>query len=110
MFNIIEEGEASIQVYVSQAPISEELKLQTGIQPSQVTKMKVTGTLADTDWRLIRENMISLTELDLSAITNTEIPDEALSNMAYLTKLVLPAKTTSIGNKAFYDNSLMNVT
>ncbi len=109
IFNIIEEGEAAIQVHVNGAPISEELKLQSGIQPSQVTKMRVTGTLADTDWRLIRENMISLTELDLSAITNTEIPAEALSNMAYLTKLILPAKATSIGNKAFYNNSLMIV-
>lgn len=109
VFNIVEESEADITVYVNGSPITEEARLQTGIHPSQIVRMTVTGTLADADWRLIRENFASLTYLDLSAITNTEIPGSALSGMNQLTTLILPTKITKIGYYAFGGNSLMDM-
>ncbi|MDE6041056.1 MAG: leucine-rich repeat domain-containing protein, partial [Muribaculaceae bacterium] len=109
VFNIVEESEADITVYVNGSPITEEARLQTGIHPSQIVRMTVTGTLADADWRLIRENFASLTYLDLSAITNTEIPDNALKEMNQLTTLILPSKITKIGMEAFRGNSLMDM-
>ena len=109
VFNIVEESEADITVYVNGSPITEEARLQTGLHPSQIVRMTVSGTLADADWRLIRENFATLTYLDLSAITNTEIPDNALKEMDQLTTLILPSKTTKIGATAFYGNSLMDM-
>ncbi|MDE6370930.1 MAG: leucine-rich repeat domain-containing protein, partial [Duncaniella sp.] len=109
IFDLVERSSADVVVHVSQAPISEEARLQSGIAPSRIFKMKVTGTLADTDWRLIRENFASLVYLDLSDITNTEIPDLALQNMPQLAELVLPSKLISIGNVAFENNTLMDI-
>lgn len=109
VFNIVEESEADITVYVNGSPITEEARLQSGLHPSQIVRMTVTGTLDYSDWRLIRENFASLISLDLSGITNTYIGDNALQNMEVLTNLVLPSKLKKIGVQAFFSNSLMDV-
>lgn len=108
-FTIVEESESDKTIHVTgETPITEEIRLQSGIMPSRLSKMTVTGTLAPSDFRLIRENMLSLYSLDLSAISNTEIPAEAFKGMTLLTEIILPSGTTSIGDEAFYGCSLMN--
>ena len=109
IFDIVEQSTADVTVHVSQAPIAEEARLQSGIAPSRIVRMKVTGTLAETDWRLIRENFASLISLDLSAITNTEIPSGALQNMPQLVDLVLPKNLVTIESVAFSGNTLMDI-
>lgn len=109
IFDLVERSASDVTVHVSEAPISEEVRLQSGVAPSRVVKMKVTGTLADTDWRLIRENFASLVSLDLSGITNTEIPALALQNMSQLAELILPSKLVTIGDAAFENNNLMDI-
>ncbi len=101
IFNIVEESEAEVSVHVDGVPITEEVRLQSGIMPSLVTKLHVTGTLAESDWRLIRENMVSLISIDLSRITNDEIPDGAFEGKNLLTEIILPRGLKKIGNSAF---------
>ncbi|MCM1406276.1 MAG: leucine-rich repeat domain-containing protein [[Clostridium] fimetarium] len=109
-FNIVEESKSAITIFMSgDYPISEEIRMQAGLMPSTVVKMTVTGHLSDTDFRLIRENMLSLYSLDLSGIDNTTIPERALSEMPNLVELKLPAKLTAIPDYAFFHNKLMDV-
>ncbi|MDE6371320.1 MAG: leucine-rich repeat domain-containing protein [Duncaniella sp.] len=110
IFNILEESESYIQVHVTgDYPVTEEIRVQSGVMPSMVSKMKVTGKLSDSDWRLIRENMVSLISLDLSGISNTVIPADALMGMSLLTELILPVNTTEIGDNAFNGCVLLNM-
>lgn len=109
IFNILEEGESDVVVYCDgTTPITEEIRVQSGIMPSMVTGLTVTGTLSESDWRLIRENMVSLINLDLSSISNTEIPKDGLSNMSLLCTVKLPAKLKKIGDSAFSGCALMD--
>lgn len=108
IFNIVEESEAEISVHVDGVPITEEVRLQSGIMPSLVTKLHVTGTLAEGDWRLIRENMVSLISLDLSRITNDEIPEGAFEGKNLLTEIILPRGIKKIGYSAFEGCSLID--
>lgn len=109
IFNIIEESESNIQVHVTgEYAITEEIRVQSGVMPSMVSKMKVTGKLSDSDWRLIRENMVSLISLDLSGISNTVIPADAFKDMNLLTEIILPANITEIGDNAFYGCTLVD--
>ena len=109
VFNIVEESESDVTVYVDGTfSIAEEVRMQSGIMPSLVTKLRVTGTLADSDWRLINENMVSLISLDLSGISNTEIPDGAFENKDLLAEIILPSQLTKIGNSAFSGCSLLD--
>ncbi len=108
-FNIVEESQCEVTVHVSgQSPIAEEIRLQSGIMPSRVSKLTVTGTLTDADFRLIRENMISLYSLNLAGITNTTLPEGAFENMSLLTEVVLPAGLTAISDRAFKGCTLVD--
>ena len=109
-FNIVEESECEVTVHVTgEAPLAEEIRLQSGIMPSRVSKMTVTGTLSESDFRIIRENMLSLYSLNLAGITNTTLPDGAFSGMTHLTDVVLPSKLTSVSNSAFNGCTLVNI-
>lgn len=108
-FNIVEESQCEVTVHVSgQSPIAEEIRLQSGIMPSRVSKLTVTGTLTDADFRLIRENMISLYSLNLAGITNTTLPEGAFENMSLLTEVVLPTGLTAISDRAFKGCTLVD--
>lgn len=63
--------------------------------------LAVSGTMSDADFRIIRDEMYNLRELDLSSVTLTSLPDHAFSGHATLQKVVLPATCTRIGKAAF---------
>lgn len=75
--------------------------VKLGHMPAKVTKLKVTGTLNDTDYAVMRVNMAKLYSLDLSGITNTSIPTSAFENKTTLLEIILPTNLQSIGNSAF---------
>ncbi|MDE5607992.1 MAG: leucine-rich repeat domain-containing protein [Muribaculaceae bacterium] len=108
--NIIEESSSDIVVYMTgDYPLSEEIRMTTGLMPSCVTKMKVVGPLTQTDLRIINENMVSLLSLDLSEATNIiEIPSNQFSG-SLLTYINLPRYITNIGANAFRDCQLLEI-
>ncbi len=78
--------------------------------PFVITKMKVNGPLSATDLRVIKENMVALTSLDLSDVTNvTALPENQFAG-SLITDIVLPAKLETIGDGAFNECRLLTLT
>ncbi len=68
-------------------------------RPLYVTKLTLTGTLDETDFKVMREIMTSLHTVDISKITN--IADVNFSNHKNLREIYLPEKLVSIPDNAF---------
>lgn len=51
--------------------------------PSSVTQLTITGPMNDADYEWLRDNCINLTKLDLSGVTTTTMPKNALTRAAY---------------------------
>ena len=75
--------------------------IASGIDPSALVALKVTGTMATKDWAFIRNNMPMLEVLDISETDLTSIPEQALREHQKLTTIHLPSTVTTIGNEAF---------
>lgn len=82
------------------API-DDLSQLTPEERIQKTAIALSGTLDEEDYRIIRDEMINLKELDLSSTTITELPDKAFSGQATLATVKLPNTCTRIGKAAF---------
>lgn len=84
-------------------------KVLSGITLTNINALKVTGTLNETDFKYIRENLTALEVLDLSGTNMTVFPNRALafystmglSENTTLKKVVLPEGLETIGNSAF---------
>ena len=93
-------------VNISEGGLSNAL---IGISSSDIPGLKVTGTLNETDFKYIRENLTALEVLDLSGANMTAFPNRALafystmglSENTTLKKVVLPEGLETIGNSAF---------
>ncbi|MDE6786970.1 MAG: leucine-rich repeat protein, partial [Muribaculaceae bacterium] len=107
---IIEEGYTEVEIYLDGTySLAEEIRMQSGYMPAMVTKMMVDGPLSEQDLRVIKENMIALTSLDLSNVTNlTELPYEQFKG-SLLTEVFLPDNLEIIGDRAFEDCSLLKL-
>ena len=107
---IIEEGYTEVYVHLDGTySLAEEIRVQSGYPPAVVTKMKVDGPLTEADLRVIKENMIALTSLDLSEVTNlTEIPAGEFEG-SLLTEVILPPNVETIGDNAFKDCNLLEL-
>lgn len=81
---------------------------------SDVRCLKVTGTLNAADWTTLSNMRSTLWEVDLSGVTNTEIPDNQFkrnnADWQYLNKVVLPSTIKTIGSSAFYNSYITNIT
>ena len=108
--NIIEEESTDVTVYLDGTyTLAEEIRMQSGLMPSRVNKLKVVGPLTEADLRVMKENMVSLRGLDLSDVTNiTKIPDDQFSN-SLLTDIAFPKNIKDIGSNAFYNCRLLKL-
>jgi hypothetical protein len=68
---------------------------------SDVNVLKLTGTLNSTDFIQIRTDMTDLISVDLSEITNTELPNQLFYNRKGLQNIQLPAGLKKIGSECF---------
>ncbi|MDE5921426.1 MAG: leucine-rich repeat domain-containing protein, partial [Paramuribaculum sp.] len=110
-FNIVENKTTTRTVYMSgEYPLAEEIRMQTGEMPGAITRLTVSGPLADDDWTIIRRNLVSCYSLDLSGVSNDEIPAGAFQNNAHLLDIKLPEKTKTIGDDAFNGCINTNIT
>lgn len=66
-----------------------------------MTELTLSGTVTEEDFKIIRDDMLSLTKIDLSATDLTALPDRAFAGMNALAQVVLPATCTRIGKAAF---------
>ena len=89
-------------VNISEGGLSNAL---IGISPSGIHALKVTGTLNETDFKYIRENLTALEVLDLSGTNMTAFPNRGLAfyygNNTTLKEVILPEGLISIEEAAF---------
>ena len=103
--------DVAVSVHVSTPGTLAQEIINAGSRAAVVTKLTVTGTLNEEDYRTMRETASLLYDIDLSGVTDTEMPDGAFSGKSVLKSIVLPESLTSIGNLAFYDcESLTSIT
>lgn len=82
-----------------------------GDKVETASSLEVRGTLAATDWTTLKTMATSnaLVSLDISGVTNTEIPTEAFRGAAKLTAIKLPNNLVTISSKAFYESKLADI-
>lgn len=108
--NIVEESATDVTVYLDgKYTLAEEIRLQSGLMPSRVSKLKVVGPLSDDDLRVIRENMVSLRSLDLSEVGNINAIPDYQFNGSLLTEIILPQYIVRIGDHAFSNCRLLQL-
>lgn len=77
----------------------------SGITLTNINALKVTGTLNETDFKYIRENLTALEVLDLSGTNMTVFPNRGLAfyngDNTTLKEVILPEGLTSIEEAAF---------
>jgi len=77
----------------------------SGITLTNINALKVTGTLNETDFKYIRENLTALEVLDLSGTNMTVFPNRALAfyhgENTTLKEVILPEGLISIEEAAF---------
>lgn len=106
---IIEDGQSEVVIYMTGAPLAEEIRMTSGLMPSSVTKMKVVGSLTANDLSIIKENMKALISLDMSGVTGVKaIPRNQFSG-SLLTDIILPAGLEEIGANAFANCGLLQI-
>ncbi|MBR2244763.1 MAG: leucine-rich repeat protein [Prevotella sp.] len=77
--------------------------IAAGLDPSTLTVLKVTGTMATKDWTYIRNSMPMLEVLDISETDLTSIPEQALKEHQKLTTIHLPLTVTTLDSEAFFN-------
>ncbi len=103
--------DVEVSVHVSTPGTLAQEILNAGSRAAVVTKLTITGTLNEEDYRTMRETASLLYDIDLSGVTDTEMPSSAFSGKSSLKSIVLPESLTSIGRSAFYFcSSLTSIT
>ena len=110
-FNLIEESASTVNVHLDGSmSLATAIYLQSnGTMPSRVTSLTVTGHLTDEDFEIIRQNMFSLTALDISGTDNTVIPAYTFQKFTLLSEMRLPEGLTAVGDYAFHGCSSMRL-
>lgn len=87
-------------ILVNEAGTLSNAIINTGHHPTTINKLIVSGTLNDSDFSALA-SMKLLYSLDLSAITNTSIPNDVFGYKQTLCEIILPENLEIIGNGAF---------
>lgn len=69
---------------------------------TNVRSLKVSGSLNDVDLSTIRERLSNLSEIDMSGVKMTALPDRLFYEHKTLESIILPSSLVSIGEYAFY--------
>lgn len=100
-FHIVETAPTKTVYMTGKYPLSEEIATTTQQMPGSVTSLAIVGPLADDDWNIIKRNLISCYDLDLSGVKNTEIPNEVFKDNKHILSLKLPNGLKTIGASTF---------
>ncbi len=89
-------------------------RLSTQVSASEINHIyaiEIKGEMTTDDFTTLQGknaqlgNFLRLATLDLSGITNIEIPDDAFAGFNNLSEVILPAGLTKIGARAFQNNA-----
>lgn len=104
---IIDPSDELITINVKKEGTLYSRLLAQDIQTSDITRLKLKGTLNSDDLDLVKD-MSNLYELDLLEITNDTLPTDFFKNRTYLTKITLPKALTSIADEMFVSCTHLN--
>lgn len=77
---------------------------------ADVQSLKLHGTLNQNDLNIIQQKLPNLRELDMEDVDIAVIPNRFMYRHGGLSRMVLPANVTTIGDEAFYEtSSLKNI-
>ena len=103
--------DVAVSVHVSTPGTLAQEIINAGSRAAVVTKLTVTGTLNDDDYRTMRETASLLYDINLSGVTDTYMPEDAFRGKSILQSIVLPENLTEIGSVAFSEcSSLTSIT
>lgn len=77
----------------------------TAEQRRTTASLTISGTVSDEDFRIMRDEMVALTSVELRSAELAELPANAFSGMSRLSSVVLPSSLTAIGEGAFLMNT-----
>lgn len=97
---IIEEDEDLIIINVDE-PGTLLSKASDITNPATIGKLKLTGELVKNDWEMLRQRFTSLYYVDLSELSNAEIPQDQFNGKYFLLDIKLPSNLERFGNNAF---------
>lgn len=101
--NIIQEVDEDYVTVNVEQPGMLYSEINKQVSSTKVGKLKVIGKLDDNDWKILKSDKTPmLYSLDLSGISNTEIPKSQFSGKIWLTDILLPDSLEKINNNAFY--------
>lgn len=101
--NIIQEVDEDYVSVNLEQPGTLYTEISKSVSPAKVGKLKITGELGENDWKILKSDKTPmLYSLDLSGISNTEIPKSQFSGKTWLTDIVLPDSIEKINNNSFY--------
>ena len=93
----------SVTVNVNQAGgLWDALEAEGITDFTKVKNLTVRGTLGNSDFLLIKNQMTNLITVDISGTDVTEIPDNTFRDREFLTTVRLPESITNLGSCAFY--------
>jgi hypothetical protein len=100
-FAFIEGDPVEVTLQVGLMGKLEESILKAGLQPKEINFLKVEGKLDAADFKIIRDFMPNLVEVDLTQTNAIAIPEFTFAQKKYLLHIQLPAHLKSIGQRAF---------
>lgn len=103
-FNLVEEAQSQVEVTLNGSlGLGAAIYQASGVLPSRITSLKVSGPMTRADLQVISKNMFSLSKLDIYNTTGlTEIPENCFKDNTLLTEMILPESIELIGDYAFY--------
>lgn len=90
-----------------------EIMIQSGMVPSLVTGLKLSGEIDESDFAYMRDECTALRNLNLSDVTvwdghrKNVIPERAMYMKKSLSRIVFPKILEIIGSDSFYETGLM---
>ncbi|MDE6633010.1 MAG: leucine-rich repeat protein [Muribaculaceae bacterium] len=90
-----------------------EIVEKSGLSPSSLTGLKLSGEMDEEDFKFLREECAALKNLNLSDVTvwsgnrKNVIPERAMYQKKTLSRIIFPKTLEIIGSDAFYECGLM---
>lgn len=100
-FSVLEGDPVTARIQVGAKDKLETELVKAGIQPKEIHYLTVEGKLDKDDFKLIRDYMPNLVEVDISKSNATVLPEFTFSQKKYLLRVRLPHNLQSIGERAF---------
>ena len=100
-FAIIEGDPVTASVEIGAMDNLQNEITRLGLQPKEINFLTVKGKLDENDFKLIRDYMPNLVDIDISQTNATVLPDFTFTQKKYLLRVALPNNLQSIGERAF---------